>query len=97
MLEKNDKAAEKKNFEVVDPIKIVNGKEEFTLRFDQEQDLKNSKLKAEVENAKNVPKVNGKEELYLRFIQDRPHSKLEASKNTGSIARWAKNPGKSAI
>ena len=93
--EKNDKkaAAEKKIIEVVvdPPIKIVNGKEEFTLRFDQEeQDLKNSKLKAEVENAKNVPKVNGKEELYLRFIQDRPHSKLEASKNTGSIARWAK-------
>ena len=99
-------AAEEKIIEVpVDPIKIVNGKEEFYLRFDQdEQDLQNSKLKAELLEKKNnnniIPKVNGKEELYLRFVQDRRHfSKLEEeaefehSKNTGSIAQWAKNPG----
>ena len=93
------KPAEKIN---EDPIQIVNGKEEFYLRFDQEQlDLEYSKLKAEYEknisSTNSIPKVNGKEkELYLRFAaQD--HSKLEEaaefehSKNTGSITQWVIN------
>ena len=95
------KPAEKIN---EDPIQIVNGKEEFYLRFDQEQlDLEYSKLKAEYEKKNNstnsIPKVNGKEkELYLRFAaQAQDHSKLEEaaefehSKNTGSITQWVIN------
>ena len=95
------KPAEKIN---EDPIQIVNGKEEFYLRFDQEQlDLEYSKLKAEYEKNNNstnsIPKVNGKEkELYLRFAaQAQDHSKLEEaaefehSKNTGSITQWVIN------
>ena len=94
------KPAEKIN---EDPIQIVNGKEEFYLRFDQEQlDLEYSKLKAEYEkknSTNSIPKVNGKEkELYLRFAaQAQDHSKLEEaaefehSKNTGSITQWVIN------
>ena len=95
------KPAEKIN---EDPIQIVNGKEEFYLRFDQEQlDLEYSKLKAEYEKKNNstnsIPKVNGKEkELYLRFAaQAQDHSKLEEatefehSKNTGRITQWVIN------
>ena len=94
------KPAEKIN---EDPIQIVNGKEEFYLRFDQEQlDLEYSKLKAEYEkknSTNSIPKVNGKEkELYLRFAaQAQDHSKLEEaaefehSKNTGSISQWVIN------
>ena len=95
------KPAEKIN---EDPIQIVNGKEEFYLRFDQEQlDLEYSKLKAEYEknisSTNSIPKVNGKEkELYLRFAaQAQDHSKLEEatefehSKNTGRITQWVIN------